>query len=76
MDFYHPTTNGKDVKPFLCWNMPEIKQGYDEAVMQKNNQNIKNIKCRIKMQYNICSLGFSTLFIRAQQWENTVAKPF
>ena len=71
------TNNGKDVKPFLYWNMPEIKQGYDEAVIAKEQSKYQKHQMWDKdaIQYTH-SLGFSTLFIRAQQWENTVAKPF
>ena len=71
------TSNGKDVKPFRFWDMPEIKQGYDPETIAKEQKHYKTGQVWDKdaLQYTHAK-GFSTLFIRTEQWESKVAAPF
>lgn len=39
--YIRATNNGKDVKPFLYWKMPEIKRGYDKATVMKEQSKYK-----------------------------------
>ena len=71
------TSNGKDVKPFRFWDMPGLKLDYDPETIAKEQKHYKTGQVWDKdaLQYTH-SKGFSTLFIRTEQWENKVAAPF